>query len=490
MSLLSVFLGEVRHIEEWLGVSAARPLPNEVVISDTPPSIHTTSSLTEDGVLLISRELMEYSDHLLRKEALSLFIPPEADEVPQVHDLAWVYSDIPKDVWRKVRAEPPHPFTNYDPMTLFSVLGRRGKDKVIRDLVLVLRASRRLPLDIYIATLNRFFEREFRLTEAERKLIRVISVNPYVSTREMKEAAKISEASISRSLRRLRRLGYIFGPENVVLGKLGLTTLVATFPNEKRLREAFWRFPFTYTQMIPVDSRGTVYAYLVFPVPGIKDLLRLEEAGVGFGLVKRTAQRFNFTPPRDVIREMAKAHIGGGYLVQSPPVEGSPSGVKLTKTDIEVLNHIMREGKVSSTQLSELGIRSAKLRLNKLRSAGIIGNYYMVGLPRGMETLLFVLDVPEEEVGRLASTLSAASSALVNYVEGSSSYCIAISMTPREIKSDIIKGMSLIYGDRLARFQEVFEILPQWYLPTHLWDERTQVFRWEEPIESLLAELK
>jgi len=45
-----------------------------------------------------------------------------------------------------------------------------------------------------------FFERELRLTEAERRIIRVLSTNPYASTKEIRERAGVSEASVSRSL--------------------------------------------------------------------------------------------------------------------------------------------------------------------------------------------------------------------------------------------------------------------------------------------------
>jgi len=487
MRLLETLLDEVRRIGRWLGIDPARPLPEEVVIAEAPAEVHATSSLAE-GALLISEDLAEHVNHILRKEAMSLFIPPESDEVPQVHDLAWAYSAAPSVIWDRVRVRPPPPFTNYDPIGLFSSLGTRGRERVIHDMILVLRAARTISLDLYLAALNMFFERELRLTEAERRIIRVLSTNPYASTKEIRERAGVSEASVSRSLRRLRRLGYIFGPENVLLGNLGLITLVVAFPNLREYREAFWRFPFTYTQLIPISRTGTVYAYLVFPRAGLRDLLELEDLGFEVGSVRRTAQRFNHEPPPKVIGEMCRAYLGGSPAMQVRIPEGA--GIRLSGADVEILNQVLREGRASSGQLSRMGIRSAKQRLSRLREAGLIATYYMVGLPRGMETVLIRMDLPPEEVDRLVVTLAAASSSLVNHVEGRSSYCLAVSMVPREVRGDMIRCLGLIYGERVAQVQDVFGVLPQWQLPVRLWDERDQTFRWEEPLEELMKELR
>ncbi len=493
MSYLDRLLQEVSEIRRTFGVEPERPTPTSVQVVDSPPSLHSTSSLSKDGVLLLSSKLLQHVDKILKKEALSLFIPPQADEVPQVHDLAWAYSEVPAEIWEQARVKAPRPFDNYDPATLFSLLTPGSRRRVIRDTLLYVKASAargQLTLPLYLYMLNRFFGRELRLTDAERRIIEVLSVNPYANTREIKEKARVSEASISRSLRKLRAMGYLFGPENVKLWKLGLITLIASFPNERRYREAFWRFPFTYTQAIPVSGEGRVHAYLVVPRPSLGDLLRLQKVGVELGIVKRTVQRFNFTPPRNPLAAMARAYLGSEVSGRLVTFEPEPPPIRLSKKDIRVLNHIMREGRATSSSLRRKGIKSAKQRLGKLRSSGILGSYYMVELPMGYEVVLFRVSCSHDEVERFASTLAAVTTTAVNYVEGREHYCLALTFSPRELKSDLVRGVKAIYGDDVELAEDVMDIHPSWLLPEDLWDEGRQVFRWEVPLEELLTELR
>ncbi len=493
MGHLDRLLREISNIRRTFGIEPERPIPVSVEITDAPPSIHAKSSLSDDGRLLLSSELAHHEDVILRKEAFSLFIPPRADEVPQVHDLAWAYSEAPEELWDSIRERPPRPFDSYNPVALFSLLTSSSKFRVIRDALLYVRASAsrgQLTLPLFLYLLNRFFGREIRLTDAERRIIEVLSANPYANTREIKEKAGVSEASISRSLRKLRAMGYIFGPENVKLWKLGLTTMIASFPNCRRFREAFWRFPFTYTQVIPVSGEGRVHAYLVVPRSSLGDLLRIQKVGVELGIVRRTVQRFNFTPPRNPMTVMVRAYLGSEATGHFTPFEPEPPPIRLSRGDIRVLNHIMREGRATSSSLRRRGIRSAKQRLGKLRSSGIIGSYYMVELPMGYEVVLFRLSCSHEEADRLASTLSAVTTVTVNYVEGRRRYCLALAFSPRELKSDLIRGIRAIYGDEVELAEDVMDVHPLWLLPEELWDEGRQTFRWEEPLEELLMALR
>ncbi len=493
MGYLDRLLQEVSNIKKAFSIEPERPLPTSVEIVDSPSSLHSKSSLSDDGRLLLSSELLEHADAVLRKEAFSLFLPPQADDVPQVYDLAWAYSGAPSEVWESVRVRAPRPFDNYHPVTLFSLLTSGSKSRVIRDTLLYVKASAsrgQLTLPIYLYVLNRFFGRELRLTDAERRIVEVLSTNPYANTREIKEKARVSEASISRSLRKLRAMGYIFGPENVKLWKLGLTTVIASFPNQRKYREAFWRFPFTYTQVVPVSSEGRVHAYLVVPRSSLSDMLRLQKVGVELGIVRRTIQRFNFTPQRNPLTVMVRAYLSSKASGHFTLVEPEPPPIRLSRRDIKVLNHILREGRATSSSLKREGIKSAKQRLGKLRSSGIIGNYYMVELPMGYEIVLFRLSCTHEEAERLASTLSSVTTAAVNYVEGRRSYCLALTFSTRELKSDLVRGIRAIYGDEVELAEDVMDIHPAWLLPEELWDEWRQTFRWEGPLEELLITLK
>lgn len=493
MDYLSRLLSEVSLIRETLGVECERPIPRSVEPGGSPAHIHATSSLGEDGRLILSSELLHYGDFIIKKEAFSLFIPPEADEVPQVHDLAWAYSGAPRDLWESVRVRPPRPFDNYDPIRLFSLIPRESKLRAIRDTLLYVKASAKrgeLSFSLYLHILSRFLGMEIKLTDVDRKVLNVLSTDPYADAKRIKERAGISEASISRSLRKLRMMGCLFGPENVKLWKLGLITVVASFPNRRRYREAFWRFPFTYTQMIPVSGEARVHAYLVVPRASFRDLLGLEKIGVELGIAKRTVQRFNFSPPGDPMTAMVRAYLSSGTSEGLRSFQAEPPPIRLSRTDIRVLNHIMREGKATSSSLSKVGVRSAKQRLGKLRSAGIIGNYYMIGLPIGYEVLLFRISCSYGESDRLASTLASVGTATVSYVEGRRSYCLAFVLSTRELRSGVIRGVRAIYGDGVELAEDVIDVNPMWLLPEELWDERRQTFSWERPLEELLTELR
>ncbi len=493
MPYLDRFLKEVSMIKREFGMEAERPIPSKVEVVNASASIHEKSSISERGVLQISSYLKDYMGHVLKKEALSLFIPYEADGVPQVHDLAWAYSEIPKEVWESVRAKPPRPFYNYDPPLLFSQLNRRSRMRVIRDTLLFVRASskrRQLTFPLYLYILNRFFGRSIKLREADKKVIRVLSDNPYAKTCEIKERGGVSEASISRSIKRLRELGYLFGPENVKLWKLGLVTVVASFPNRREYREAFWKFPFTYIQMVPLSSESRVHAYLVTPKSSFRDLMMLERLGVELGVVKRTIQRYNFDPPKNVLASMVRAYFSSPSSSRLVPYDAESPPVHLSRADIRVLNQVMRNGRVTGSYLRKMGIRSAKQRLVKLRSSGIIGFFYMVELPRGYEMSLFRVACPYEEMERLANTLSSVATAVVHYISRKEPYCLAISLTSRELKSDLARGLKSIYGDEIRISGDVMDIHTLWLLPEDLWDEERQTFRWEKPLRELMSTLR
>ena len=493
MDYLDKLLSEVLSIRETFGVEPERGIPTSVEVKDLPATIHTTSSFGIDGKLLLSSELLKYADFLIKKEAFSLFIPPEADSVPQVHDLAWAYSGAPEGVWKSLRIKAPRPFTNYDPILLFSLIPREAKLRVIGESLLYVKASTKrgeFTLEGYIYLLNKFLASELKLTEVDRKIIEVLSSNPYANVKLIKRETGVSEASISRSIRKLKTAGCIFGPENVKLWKLGLITILASYPNKRNFRDAFWKFPYTYTQLIPVSGGERVHAYLVTPGSSIVGLERLKKFGIEIGIIKRTVQRFNFNHPSDPMDAMVRAYLRSRTSEEVRSTQPSRPPVKLTRKDIAVLNQVMREGRVSSALLSRAGIKSAKQRLGKLRSSGIIGNYYVVGLPLGYEITLFRLACPHSEAERLASTLASVTTAVVHYVEGKSRYCLALAFSQKELKSDLLRGIRVIYGDEVEQAGEVMNLQSLWLIPEELWDESKQAFSWEEPLEELMCRLE
>ncbi|MCS7103926.1 MAG: hypothetical protein NZ992_08655 [Candidatus Korarchaeum sp.] len=106
MHILNLLNEEVERLRDFLGVEPARGLPETVELIDSGPEVHATSSLRA-GRLLLSRSLDKILDKVIKKEALSLFIPKEADSVPQVHDLSWVHAGVDDSIWEPLRRDPP-----------------------------------------------------------------------------------------------------------------------------------------------------------------------------------------------------------------------------------------------------------------------------------------------------------------------------------------------------------------------------------------------
>ncbi len=485
MQPLNIFLDEVESLSRFLDVPPARGIPTQVSIDDVPKGVHAKSSAI-GGKLVISKELKDYIHLVLKKEAFSLFIPEEADSVPQVHDISWIYAEAPRSLWYDIRVSPPKIFSNYDPIGLFSRIGERHKKQILKSLLLLVRASalrKQLTFSTYFALLLKFLRREYRLRESERKLIDVISRNPYASTQDLKIAG-LSDASISRALRNLRTLGFIFGPENVDLSKLGLLTIVADYPNLRRYIEAFWEFPFTYTQLIPMSSSARVHAYIMLPIDALNAMRDLSKLDVRIGVAKAALQRLERGADRNALSEMALRNM------KAKEYEQPHHNVELrdlSKEDIKILNVVLREGRVTEGKLKGV-VKSPKSRLMNLRKAGIIRRCFLIEAPIGCDPILFRVRCNLGEVRRITETL-AMSSVLTHYVEGDENYCLSVAFVRPQLKGDLLIGMRAIYGEDLLLAEELLYPNPLWTIPEELWDDEAKRFRWREALEDLLKSL-
>ena len=491
---LSRFKKELNRVVDLIGLPPARRLPVDIVVEDFTPTPGRCSYLHEDGTLRIPTDYIIWLDVIIRKEALSWLIPPEADSVPQVHDIAWAYAEAPRELWEDCRLKPRDIFYNYDPISTFSYLSKKSKLKVLKGLVPAIRAaalSGNLTFPIYLALLNRFVSYEVELTNSDMKVIDVLSDNPYATREEIRRKGGVSSSSISRSLTKLRKLGYIFGPQNVYLWGLGLTVLIASFPNQKKYREAFWNFKFTYNMMIPISGGLNAHAYIVLPIKGVPEMEALRDFGVEIGVVKSTRQRLRLDHPENVIESMVKAYLRDYEGEVADLVEVSEPSVRITKQDLRILNLVLLEGKVTSTYLAEKGIKSPKQRLNKLKRAGLIREFYMVEFPKGMDRIFVKVRRPKEELIRFTETLGSVATTIAQYAEGRGcGACLAIVSMKPEVKGDLLRGIKLIYGDDLVIADEVLDIHPSWYLPEELWDESKRAFKWENEVEKLIKSLE
>lgn len=480
------FLEEVENLSRFLSVPPAREIPEEVSISEVPKVVHARSS-SIDGKLIISREFEGHIHLILKKEAFSLFIPEEADSVPQVHDMSWIYAEAPKDLWYDLRATPPRLFSNYDPVNLFSQLGEGHRKQVLKSLLLFVRASAlrgQLTFSTYFALLLRFLRREYRLRGSERRIVEMISRNPYLDTRDFKMAG-LSSASVSRALRNLRTLGFVFGPDNVDLSKLGLITIVADYPNSRGYVEAFWEFPFTYTQLIPISSSARVHSYILIPRDAVAAIKGLSKLDVRVGVARVAHQKLGHEADGN-LAEMALKNLT--TAIKEYELHSTNLGRALSREDIRILNIALREGRVTEGMLrGEVG--SPKLRLMNLRRAGIIRRCFLIEAPIGCDPMIFRVRCSLGEMKRLTETLASMSSVLTHYIEGDENYCLSVAFVRPQLKGELSIGMKAIYGDDLVLAEELIYPRPLWTLPEELWDEGARRFRWEGALESLIDSL-
>ncbi len=479
---------EVRRASKLLGLEVRRRVPGQIRVVDLPGGrcVHR-----ENDVLLVSSGLVGYMSYVLAKEAVVTLMVPEMDEVPQVHDLAWVYSSAPRDLWERCRVPPEGPFHDYDPYELLSLVPSKDRHRVLGTLIRILNASAMkgsLEFPMYSALLHRIVGSSVGFSESDKKLVRIISENPRATSDYMKRRG-MGGSSLTRSMRKLRTLGMIAGPENVDLSKLGLATVLVTFPNVKECRKAFWRFPYTYSMLVPVSRDVSVHAYLSYPFRGMEKLLSLKDLGLKVFLVKKTFMMLNLDPAEDPFEAVS---LSLSQERRDPPEDDVPSvaaSIRVDRVDLTILNYVMAEGRVSASMLAKRGIKRARERLRELRRAGIIMNLYTVGLPKGVEKAVIRVEAGVEEMGPLTRVLGSGGSVIVQHLEGDSSHLIGVLMAPPKIKGDLFRILRTLYGDRLLVAEDFVDIEPGWRLPVDLWDERSQTFLWREPLDGLMKDL-
>ena len=462
---------------------------------DEPPSIHGTSSLRR-ATLYISSEIAEdelTTRRIIRKEAVSALISPKADfEVPQIHDVAWVVAGLGRNLWLRARV-PPRRFMNYDPYVLNN-LSERSILTLAGSLISVINSSLELggtDFFTYFSILRRMLLGEVKLTQSDMMVLQSLSRNPSIRPRGIKEQLGISEPTISRSIRKLKSLGFLFGPENVNISKLGLATVLVEYPNSREIRRVFWEFPFTYNQMIPVSSDQDALALLVIPWESIP-VLSKEMGGLGIRIYrsKYSFHDFQLAPTKDIwgamARSMSEVITRRGYFC-----EGSRGrGVRLSKDDMKILNHVMIHGKVTLNDVKAIGVSSPKYRLSRLRERGFIMRRYLIEVPKGLDSLYLKVRCEESEFPRIARLIAAASTTTLHFVEGSGFRgCAGISFVRKEMKGDFAAGLSAVLGNRLKVITDIMDVNPLWLIPEELWDERSQKFTWEPSLSDLISQI-
>ncbi len=490
MGLVAEMEREVERASKLLGIEVKRGVPRVIrIVKDLPGNM---CSLREDETLLVSDILVgDMLPYVLAKEAAISLMVPEVDEVPQVHDLAWIYSSAPRGLWERCRVPPESPFHDYDPYRLFSLVPSRKRHEVLGTVIRIVNASARLgnlEFPMYMALLHRIVGSSVGLTESDVKLMRIITENPRATSEYMKRRG-IGGSSLAKSMKKLRVLGIISGPENVDYRKLGLSTFLISFPNRRKCREAFWRFPYTCSMLVPVSGEVDAHAYLLHPLEGMSDLLSLRNLGLSAFLVKETVLRLNLDPVRDPFEaiSLAASQEKGGtdelVTTSSPPV-------LVDKVDLVILNRVLEKGRVSASTLTKESVPDARSRLKKLREANIIVKSYRLRFPMGVEKAIVVVDSGPEEMSTLSGVLRSGGSVMVQHLDGEISRLIGVLMGPPDIRGDILRVVRTIYGERLILAEDSVDIEPGWRLPVDLWDEESQKFQWRGPLERLREDLE
>lgn len=492
MDLLKQFRVEVNRASELTEMKPIRECPKEISLEDFDPSFGYRYGvlITKERLSLSSKLHSKLRGVVLRRESFILFLPPVEERIPQILDLAWAYSNPPEDLWRRCYEAPDMAmFKSYDPVRVFSHLSNKRRNEALKTLLIAARAmsdNGTLDFPSFYYLMRKVTASQFRLTPAERRIMEIITQDPYADRKSIERLTGLSQATISRGIEKLRDIGYLSGPKSVDLSKLGLITIVVSLPNKRSLKQAFMSFPFTYRIFEPLSERKRVYAFLVIPVDALKDITYLEESGIEIYQVIGQKFILNPHPSEDVLKTLA-CSLSGRFLKElSPRAEISRPSKRLDVIDLRILNLAMVTGECRESQLAKAGIPHTRYRLRKLRNEGLLRDHFTFGTPPTGEDLLVGITCSEREFVWLVHSLGKVSSLTGVYVKGSKwNGLLAFLLPESHLKSELLRSLRLLLGDRLMLAEDVIDYLGDWTIPIHLWNEDKQRFNWEEKLEDL-----
>ncbi len=497
MRLLKRLLSEIRRASSIMRVDPLRSSPREVMLENFDPTPgYRYGVATSEGRMRISSKLSdELIELVIRREAFIHLLPEGEGELPQIIDLAWAYSEPPEDLWKSCYSAPKYAmFQNYEPFKMFYTLpSRKKRMEALRRILLAVRSlssQRALDFPRYHYILRRMLAPFFKPTPADNKMLKVLKKDPYASRDKLRRETGLSPASISRSLSRLRDMGFISGPANVDLSKLGLLTLVVTFPNRRELRDSLMTFPFTYRVFEPVSRDVDAHAFLLIPREALNYMESLEEMGLGVYQVIKQKFILNLSPPKNPMELLLEALQEEHADVESG-IEVSWPKRKISREDLRVLNVALLKGEVKPSHLKEIGVSSPRYKLRKLKEEGILSHFYTLGVPPAGDDLLLRLELEENQFRRLVEAIGKVSTVIAAYIRGSSWEGSMGSLLPKDyLRGRLVRGLKLLLGDRLILAEDAIDYLGEWTIPLHLWDEEKQRFMWEDDLSLLLTRIR
>ncbi len=485
MDLSSRFKEEVKKAVELMELEPARPLPSKVLMEDFEPKPGRRWGVQFRGkAIVISSKLKEKVGAVLKREALISLIPVEADEVPEVFDLAWAYSGLEEE-WRTVCLDALTPW-DYDPMKLLSGVPRKKKLSLIRDVLWVVRLlaeQGRLDFDTFFYHLRKIASPLFKPRESEKKVIEVLKRNPYLSQKEISKKASISQSSVSKAIDRLRTFGYIIGPANFNPNRLGLMTLVLAFPNRWKLIRVFKKFPFTYRIFEPVSKGVRALAILTVPYESSSRLDELRELGIEVSQMVMHKYVLKLDPPSDATFSIMKAWRKRYPVQKSSPRYERPKE-RLTREDIAFLNQIRAGG------VKEEHVHKYRYRKDKLKKAGVLEYYFTLASPASEDDLMVRAKVREEDFLRLVKTIGSSATVSGAYLKGDWEGFLGLVNPSRGLTGEICRALRLILEEGVEVCTGYVEHMFFKPLPVELWDEGRQTFLWEEEFSRLVSNIR
>ncbi len=500
MALKDDFYLEVARASNILNLEPVRELPDEVKLSDFPviPGYRA-------GARLVDRTL-EFSSELdwrrlrsaMKREALILFLPDDLDENSLVYDLAWAYSDPPIEWWMEcmeaVKLESKL-LPAYNPITLLQS-GRKSTLNVIRGVVKALRAAFQMGQptcpELYYVIMRSQIRGLAELSEGERKILNVFQRKPSMKLEGICRETGMSKSVASRIINRLRNKGVLFGPHQVFPRDLNLYHFLISFPNDSR-RMHFYRFPFTFRMFIPVSREADALAFLILPSEARASLSRLPPGLEGY-FISHFGYSFQFDEPEPAraLEAMSEAILSGDEGFQFRPIGPRMLRLRLDREDMRILAIVSRTGKATVQALEEEGVKSAKVRLQRLRKAGLITCSHKIEGVNPQNALLIRLKVDENEMSRAASVIARVTSLVAFHavrLRDGSTELIAVAFPSDGLRSVLPRNLRILFGDDLIMAEGLYTFLQRWEIPYERWDEEMQSFIWKEDFERLVKEL-
>ncbi|RLG49728.1 MAG: hypothetical protein DRO00_09640, partial [Thermoproteota archaeon] len=219
--LTDSFKKEVERACMLMKENPVRELPERVVLDFLRVKGYRAGCDLGSNVLIVDKKLSSRKiKTVLRREAFITLIPEELDGIPQVYDLAWAYAAKDSSWWRECTSRIIDPsFPLYDAPSLFENMSEEERMRVIRTMLKSLKWASSLGKvsfrDYFALLLSLIRPPTFEFSKSEVRILTALARNPYLSRKELSKETRLSQATISRTLRSLMSKGVVTGPEQV-----------------------------------------------------------------------------------------------------------------------------------------------------------------------------------------------------------------------------------------------------------------------------------